>query len=106
VLKRRDTYELFDPGEIGHPTGTEIVLGKLSGRAGFSARARRLGFRLGAEAAELAFARFQALADRVGEVGDDAVREICAQLRDAASPASEVAPRAGAAPAQNTARVS
>ncbi|MEY4754272.1 MAG: hypothetical protein RJA44_1947, partial [Pseudomonadota bacterium] len=27
VLKRRETYETIDPAEIGHPVGTEIVLG-------------------------------------------------------------------------------
>ncbi|HYB11897.1 MAG TPA: 2-isopropylmalate synthase, partial [Myxococcota bacterium] len=30
VLKQRETYEVIDPAEIGHPVGTEIVLGKLS----------------------------------------------------------------------------
>ena len=43
VLKERSTYECFDPAEIGHPVGTQIVLGKLSGRAGFAARAAALG---------------------------------------------------------------
>ncbi|HTO70016.1 MAG TPA: 2-isopropylmalate synthase [Myxococcota bacterium] len=77
VLKRRDTYEAIDPAEIGHPTGTEIVLGKLSGRHGFVSRARALGIDLDGPALDRAFARFQQLADERGEVGDAEVAELC-----------------------------
>ncbi len=77
VLKQRETYEVIDPAEIGHPTGTEIVLGKLSGRAGFAARARALGFALEGGALQRAFQRFQQLADAKREVDDDDVRRIC-----------------------------
>jgi len=44
VIKWRENYEVLDPAAIGHLRGSEIVLGKLSGRAGFVERARRLGF--------------------------------------------------------------
>ncbi|HBZ68673.1 MAG TPA: 2-isopropylmalate synthase [Deltaproteobacteria bacterium] len=77
VLKQRETYEVIDPAEIGHPVGTEIVLGKLSGRAGFAARARSLGFVLSGVVLERAFVRFQELADRKREVADDDVQQIC-----------------------------
>jgi len=80
VLKQRETYEVIDPADIGHPVGTEIVLGKLSGRAGFAARARSLGFMLSAGALEQAFARFQELADRQREVADHDVQQICDAL--------------------------
>ena len=76
ILKRRETYELIDPREIGHPTGSEIVLGKLSGRAGFDARLRELGIDLDGEAFDRAFERFQALAARTREVCDDDLRAI------------------------------
>ncbi|MGH7291111.1 MAG: 2-isopropylmalate synthase, partial [Myxococcota bacterium] len=46
VLKRRETYETIDPAEIGHPVGTQIVLGKLSGRAGFASRVQALEIEL------------------------------------------------------------
>ena len=78
VLKWRETYEVIDPGEIGHRRGTEIVLGKLSGRAGFVSRIRSLGFALTDGALECAFERFQRLAIHRGEVGDDELRRICA----------------------------
>ncbi|MBW2315866.1 MAG: 2-isopropylmalate synthase [Deltaproteobacteria bacterium] len=77
VLKFRETYELIDPEEIGHPVGTEIVLGKLSGRAGFRERARQLGFALEGELFEAAFQRFQAQADRQPVVEDADLRKIC-----------------------------
>ena len=78
ILKWRESYELLDPAEVGHPKGTEIVLGKLSGRSGFAARLRALGFELGGDAFERAFERFQRLANQRREVGDDELRELCA----------------------------
>jgi 2-isopropylmalate synthase len=77
VLKWRENYEVLDPQAIGHARGTEIVLGKLSGRAGFVARARQLGFCLTDAALEQAFARFQTLADRKPVVDDADVARIC-----------------------------
>jgi 2-isopropylmalate synthase len=79
VLKHRATFECFDPAEIGHPEGTQIVLGKLSGRAGFGARAAQLGLPLEGRALARAFARFQALAASGAPVGDDEVRAACAE---------------------------
>jgi 2-isopropylmalate synthase len=77
VIKWRENYEVLDPAAIGHARGTEIVLGKLSGRAGFVERARRLGFRLSDAALERAFERFQQLADTKPEVDDEDLRTIC-----------------------------
>ena len=77
VLKRRETYETIDPAEIGHPVGTEIVLGKLSGRAGFASRVRALGLCPTEAALERAFARFQAIADARGEVTDEELYALC-----------------------------
>jgi 2-isopropylmalate synthase len=76
VLKWRESYELLDPREIGHAHGTEIVLGKLSGRAGFAQRARALGWELSPPDLARAFARFQRLADGCGEVGDAELRRL------------------------------
>ena len=85
VLKERSTFECFDPREIGHPEGTQIVLGKLSGRAGFAARAAELGYRLDDRSLARAFAGFQALAASGTRVGDDEVRALC---EEGAAPAS------------------
>ena len=77
VLKRRDTFEVIDPAWVGHPVGTEIVLGKLSGRAGFRSRARELGFDLSMAQFDAAFAAFQAIADTSREVSVSEVTRIC-----------------------------
>jgi 2-isopropylmalate synthase len=84
VLKWRENYEVLDPARIGHARGSEIVLGKLSGRAGFVARVRALGFALGDDALERAFERFQRLADGKAVVDDADLREICAGASEAA----------------------
>jgi 2-isopropylmalate synthase len=84
VLKERSTYECFDPAEIGHPVGTQIVLGKLSGRAGFAARAAALGLPADERALGRAFVRFQALAAAGVTVGDDDLRAIFTEAERAA----------------------
>jgi 2-isopropylmalate synthase len=79
VLKQRETYEVIDPADIGRASGSEIVLGKLSGRAGFAARVQRLGIELAPDGVERAFQRFQAVADRSREVCDDELRAVCTE---------------------------
>jgi 2-isopropylmalate synthase len=78
VIKHRLNFECIDPARIGHPIGTEIVLGKLSGRTGFASRARALGFDLRGEQLAQAFRAFQELADQKREVSDEDLRSICA----------------------------
>jgi len=80
VLKWRENYEVLDPAAIGHARGTEIVLGKLSGRAGFVARARELGFGLTDAALDTAFERFKEVAEAKRVVDDDDLRAICAAV--------------------------
>jgi 2-isopropylmalate synthase len=77
VLKWRENYEVLDPSAIGHARGTEIVLGKLSGRAGFVAKLKELGFELTDGALEEAFERFQRVADGKPVVSDEELIEIC-----------------------------
>jgi 2-isopropylmalate synthase len=76
VLKQRETYEVIDPAWIGHAHGSEIVLGKLSGRAGFAARVAALGVALSEAELERAFRRFQRTAAASREVGDAELRAI------------------------------
>ena len=70
VLKERTTYEIMAPEDIGIP-GTEIVLGKHSGRHAFRHRLARTGILLSAEELEKAYERFIALADKKKQVYDD-----------------------------------
>jgi 2-isopropylmalate synthase len=77
VIKWRETYEVLDPEEIGHATGSEIVLGKLSGRGGFAARVEALGIGLPGDSFGRAFDEFQRVANHKREVADDDLRRIC-----------------------------
>jgi 2-isopropylmalate synthase len=77
VIKCRETYEVLDPALIGHPPGSEIVLGKLSGRSGFARRVAELGVAMDEVALERAFRSFQRYAASRREVGDAALRALC-----------------------------
>jgi 2-isopropylmalate synthase len=77
VIKWRENYEALDPEVIGHATGTQIVLGKLSGRCGFAARVRALGFDLSGDSFGRAFDEFQRIANDRREVVDEDLRGIC-----------------------------
>ncbi|MDD9932683.1 MAG: 2-isopropylmalate synthase [Myxococcales bacterium] len=77
VLKHRATYEVMDPSWVGNAEGTQIVLGKLSGRAGFAARAEALGYPLRGARLQRAFERFQTLADTSSTIDDATVTQIC-----------------------------
>ncbi len=72
VLKHQATYEIMRPEDVG-VRGTNLVLGKHSGRHAFSARLEELGYPLGADALEVAFARFKSLAERKKTVSDAAL---------------------------------
>jgi isopropylmalate/homocitrate/citramalate synthase len=67
----------MDPSWVGNTEGTQIVLGKLSGRAGFAARAAALGFSLSGVQLQHAFEGFQAIADRGTLVEDRDVERLC-----------------------------
>ena len=86
VIKHRTNFECIDPATIGHPVGTEIVLGKLSGRAGFAARAKSLGYDLRGGDLARAVTLFQQIADEQAELTDADVRAICVRVQ---SPAGE-----------------
>jgi len=79
VIKWRENYEVLDPAVIGHATGTEIVLGKLSGRCGFAQRVRALGIEMPGDSFGRAFDAFQLVANGRGEVRDDELRHICSE---------------------------
>ena len=74
VIKFRENYEVIDPATVGR--NTEIVLGKLSGRAGFVARIRALGIELPADTLADAFERFQALANHKPIITDHDLRTL------------------------------
>jgi 2-isopropylmalate synthase len=69
MLKNSLTYEIMTPQSVGW-NGTNLVLGKHSGRHGLDARLRKLGYKLTAEQLKIAYSRFVALADEKKHVTD------------------------------------
>ncbi len=75
VLKKRITYEIMKPEDVG-VMGTNLVLGKHSGRHAFKERLKSLGFSLKEDQIEKAFGRFKALADKKKEIFDEDLETI------------------------------
>lgn len=63
VLSERTTYEIIDATSVGQ-VGSQIVLGKHSGRHAFSETLAGMGLSVQGDALNAAFARFKELADR------------------------------------------
>ena len=70
MLKDASTYEIMTPESVGLVT-SNLVLGKHSGRAAFRQKLKELGYELGANAFEDAFARFKGLADAKKEIFEE-----------------------------------
>lgn len=70
ILKLRETWEIMDPAEIGIPQGTQLVMGKLSGRHAFKVHMEELGYELTEEEMSRVFSAFKELADKKMEVDD------------------------------------
>ena len=87
MLKHRGTYEIMDPQMVGW-TESKLVLGKHSGRHGFDARLRKLGFRLRGEQLQRAYQRFIAYVDEHKVADDDELRRIVAAVDQPVAAAS------------------
>jgi 2-isopropylmalate synthase len=84
MLKERTTYEIMRPEDVGF-SKTDLVLGKHSGRAALSDRAKMLGYRLSGEQLQQLFEEFKKLADKKKELYDgDIVALIEQQLHGVA----------------------
>ncbi len=79
MLKNAETYEIMRPEDVGQG-GSNLVMGKHSGRHAFREKLRHLGYDLGQNALNEAFGRFKDLADKKKSVFDD---DIIALVDDA-----------------------
>jgi 2-isopropylmalate synthase len=70
ILKKRETYEIMDPVEVGWGK-TELPLTKHSGRAAVAARLKHLGFKMTDADIIAIFARFKEIGDKKKFVYDD-----------------------------------
>ncbi|GLK75680.1 2-isopropylmalate synthase [Methylopila jiangsuensis] len=75
MLKNNETYEIMTPASVG-VTKTSLVMGKHSGRAAFKDKLKALGYELGENALQDAFARFKDLADRKKHVYDEDIEAL------------------------------
>jgi 2-isopropylmalate synthase len=75
VLRDRETYEIMDASAVGQQAA-QIVLGKHSGRAGFTDALQKMGIVLEDQAFARAFDRFKQLADRKVQIGEEEIRAI------------------------------
>jgi 2-isopropylmalate synthase len=69
VIKNPLTYEIMTPQSVGL-TGSQLTIGKLSGRKGLQAKLRELGYELEGDRLELVYREAIALADAKKDVTD------------------------------------
>ncbi len=75
VLSHRATYEIMKPEDVGAP-GSELYLGKHSGRHAFKDKLNQLGYRLTPQQFEKAFTIFKELCDKKKVVTDGDIEAI------------------------------
>ena len=78
MLQERSTYEIMRPQDVGF-VGTNLVLGKHSGRHAFRDRVIHLGYDLDDETFQQVFDDFIALADRKKDVFDSDISALVEQ---------------------------
>lgn len=78
VIKRRETYEIIDPLEVGVDE-SKIVLTARSGRAAIAYRAKQIGYNLTKDELDKVYSQFLAVADSIKEVSDDDLLNIITQ---------------------------
>lgn len=75
MLKNAQTYEIMTPESVGVKQ-TSLVMGKHSGRHAFKEKLKDLGYELGENALNDAFARFKNIADRKKHVYDEDIEAL------------------------------
>ena len=78
VLEDRSTYEIIEASTVGQQ-GSQIVLGKHSGRHAFSDTLAKMGITIHGDALNAAFTRFKELADRKVQLTEADLEAIVAE---------------------------
>ena len=78
VLAERTTYEIIDAAAVGQ-TGSQIVLGKHSGRHAFTDTLEKMGMHVQGDTLNAAFTRFKELADRKVQLTEADLEAIVAE---------------------------
>jgi len=75
VIKKRETYEIIDPKEVG-VDHSSIVLTARSGRAALAYRTKNVGYELTKVQLDVVYEQFLRFADRKKEILDDDIHQI------------------------------
>ena len=75
VIKKRETYEIIDPREVG-VTESSIVLTARSGRAALAYRAKNIGYELDKLQLDKVYQQFLIVADQKKEINDEDLPKI------------------------------
>ncbi len=75
VIKKRETYEIIDPKEVG-VNASSIVLTARSGRAALAYRAKNVGYELTKVQLDAVYETFLEFADRKKEIVDEDIHQI------------------------------
>ena len=75
VIKKRETYEIIDPKEVG-VTESAIVLTARSGRAALAYRAKNVGYELTKIQLDSVYQKFLEFADKKKEIHDEDIHKI------------------------------
>lgn len=79
VLAKRSTYEIMRPQDVGF-VGSNLVLGKHSGRHAFISKIQKMGYKLKQKQIDDCFVRFKELSDKKVEVFEEDVRAIVEEI--------------------------
>ncbi|MDC3218143.1 2-isopropylmalate synthase [Flavobacteriaceae bacterium] len=75
VIKKRETYEIIDPKDVG-VTESSIILTARSGRAAIAYRAKNIGYELDKLQLDKVYNQFLIEADKMKEINDDDLPKI------------------------------
>lgn len=75
VIKKRETYEIIDPKDVG-VTESSIILTARSGRAALAYRAKNIGYELDKLSLDKVYSKFLIEADKKKEINDDDLPKI------------------------------
>jgi 2-isopropylmalate synthase len=75
VINHRRTYEIIDPDDVG-AVGSQIVLGKHSGKKGLLEKCRKLGFDIGENALESLFSEFKLVCQNKFDITDEDLKAL------------------------------
>ncbi len=75
VIKKRETYEIIDPADVG-VTQSSIILTARSGRAALAWRAKKVGYELTKTQLDKVYGEFLKFADQKKEIEDNDIHQI------------------------------